>query len=68
MAFRSSRSIPEQNALPEPVRIRTRAELASTSSNALSKSPIIMLEMALRFSGRFSVIVAMAPEISSFSV
>src|SRR5215472_16215503 len=63
-----SKSIPEQNAFPEPVRIPTRAWLFSISSNAVCISAIIAADMALRLSGRFNVIVAICPDMSSSSV
>src|ERR1700722_13179600 len=66
-AFKASRSMPEQNALPAPVRIKTRAGLASTSSKAERSSTIISGEIALRFSGRLSVIMAMSPVNSRWS-
>src|SRR5437016_11625002 len=63
-----SKSMPAQNALPAPVMIPTRAWDFSISSNAVCSSAIICVEMALRFSGRFSVMVARLPLISRRSV
>src|SRR5215472_6717922 len=63
-----SKSIPEQNAFPDPVRIPTRAWLFSISSRAVCSSAIIAADMALRLSGRFSVMVAICPDMSSSSV
>src|SRR5271157_5176918 len=60
--------MPAQKDLPAPVRIPTRTLLRSTASSAESKSEIIGGEMALRFSGRFSVMVAISPVMSSNSV
>src|SRR5437879_2075863 len=63
-----SKSMPAQNALPLPVKIATRAWLFSIWSSAVCNSAIICVETALRFSGRFSVIVARFPAISRRSV
>jgi hypothetical protein len=67
-AFKASKSMPEQNAFPAPVRINTFAGLASISLKAKKSSAIISAEIALRFSGRFSVIVAMSPVKASWRV
>jgi hypothetical protein len=49
--------MPLQNALPDPVIIIARAGVDSISVSAASNSSIICVEIALRFSGRVSVIV-----------
>jgi len=55
-------SPPAQKWPPAPVRITTRAVgLASISSRAVSNSRRMPKSSALRASGRFSVIVAIAP-------
>ncbi len=64
-ALRLSRSSPEQKALPAPVRIRMIASDFATSSNARNRSSINSKLMALRFSGRFNVIVATPPSYAS---
>src|SRR5712692_4391001 len=56
-----SKSMPAQNALPAPVTITTREWLFSIASSALCSSAIIWVLMALRLSGRFSVILAISP-------
>src|SRR5260370_39108042 len=61
MAASISNSIPAQNALPAPVTITTREWLFSIASSALCSSAIIWVLMALRLSGRFSVILAISP-------
>src|SRR5882762_6175043 len=63
-----SKSMPAQNALPAPVIIATRAWLFSMASRAVCNSAIMGTEIALRFSGRFSVMVARLPAISRRSV
>src|SRR5256885_15332215 len=63
-----SKSMPAQKALPLPVKMATRAWLFSIWSSAVCNSAIICVEMALRFSGRFSVMVARFPAISRRSV
>src|SRR5690242_11897737 len=68
MAASISRSIPAQNALPAPVTITTRTCDFSISSSAVCNSPIICAEIALRFSGRFSVMVARLSVRSSCNV
>src|SRR6266851_5146232 len=68
MAASMSKSMPAQNALPLPVTMATRAWLFSIASRAVCSSAIICVEMALRFSGRFSVMVARFPVISRRSV
>src|SRR5258708_24182229 len=68
MAASMSKSMPAQNALPLPVTMATRAWLFSIASSAVCNSAIIWVEMALRFSGRFSVMVARFPVISRRSV
>src|SRR6266853_6876723 len=68
MAASMSKSMPAQNAFPLPVTMATRAWLFSIWSSAVCSSAIICVEMALRFSGRFSVMVARFPVISRRSV
>src|ERR1700728_2041016 len=69
MAWSVSKSIPEQNAFPAPVRITTRTVLsASAAFSAAKRSSIIGVEIALRFSGRFKVTVATWPSRSNFKV
>src|SRR6202162_1665946 len=69
MAWSVSRSIPEQKAFPAPVRITTRTALsASAAFSAAKSSSIIGVEIALRFSGRFKVIIATRPSRSNFRV
>src|SRR6267154_3313720 len=68
MAASMSKSMPAQNALPLPVTMATRAWLFSIWSSAVCSSAIICVEMALRFSGRFSVMVARFFVISRRSV
>src|SRR6266853_4181712 len=68
MAASMSKSMPAQNAFPLPVTMATRAWLFSIWSSAVCSSAIICVEMALRFSGRFSVMVARFPAISRRSV
>src|SRR5271168_40114 len=63
-----SRSMPAQKALPAPVMMTTREWLFSTASRADCNSDSISGEIALRFSARFSVIVATSWAKSSFSV
>ena len=58
MAVSISKSMPAQNDLPAPVKMATRILPRSTSSSTVRMSDIICAEMALRFSGRFSVMVA----------
>src|SRR5579863_3312503 len=67
-AFRLSRSIPEQKALPAPVRMTTRASDFATSSSAPSRSSINSKLIALRLSGRFSVMVATRASYASCMV
>ena len=53
----SSRSAPEQNAPPAPVRTTTRVSLSSLASSSASRNGIITSNaMAFMRSGRFSVI------------
>src|SRR6267142_903402 len=61
MAESVSRSMPAQNTLPAPVRLATRVRSFSISSRADCRSHIILGEMALRFSGRLKVMVAVGP-------
>src|SRR6266436_4417992 len=68
MAASMSKSMPAQNALPAPVTITTREWLFSMVSSAVCSSAIICVLMALRFSGRFSVILAISPLNSRISV
>src|SRR6266568_213875 len=68
MAASMSKSMPALNALPLPVTMATRAWLFSMWSSAVWSSAIICVEMALRFSGRFSVRVARFPVMSRRSV
>src|SRR5580658_1776617 len=64
-----SRSIPEQKAFPAPVRMTTRMALSDAASfSAPKRSSIIGVEIALRFSGRFKVMVATLPSRSNFRV
>src|SRR5579859_63766 len=56
-----SKSMPAQNALPATVTITTREWLFSMASSAPCSSAIIWALMALRFSGRFRVILAISP-------
>src|SRR6202041_488493 len=66
---RTSRSIPEQNALPVPVRITTLTDSAASAwARVESKSSIISPLMAFRRSGRFKVIVFTGPVKSQASV
>ena len=67
-AFRLSRSRPEQKALPAPVRMRTNASDFATSSSARRKSSISSKLIALRFSGRLSVMMATRASCSSVIV
>ena len=60
--------MPAQNALPEPVRIKTCAVERSISSSAAISSATNWKLTALRFSGRFSVMVATAPSYASWIV
>src|SRR5258708_19040081 len=57
-----------QNDLPAPVTITTREWLFSMVSTAVCSSAIICVLIALRFSGRFSVILAISPLNSRISV
>src|SRR5689334_13360329 len=66
--LRSSRSRPAQKALPEPVMTSTCALERSTSSNARRSSSTSSKLIALRLSGRLSVIVAMRSALSSSRV
>src|SRR5712692_1059368 len=68
MAASISKSIPAQNPLPAPVTITTREWLFSIAYSALCSSAIIWVLMALRLSGRFSVILAISPLNSSIRV
>src|SRR6266481_1036516 len=68
MAASMSRSIPAQNDVPAPVTITTREWLFSMVSSAVCSSAIICVLIALRFSGRFSVILAISPLNSRISV
>src|ERR1700738_3001894 len=68
MAESISRSMPALKALPVPVRIPTRVWLFSMASKADCNSESICGEMALRFSGRFSVSMASSPGNSSCRV
>src|SRR5216683_4841791 len=68
MAASISKSMPAQNALPAPVTITTREWLFSMASSALCSSAIIWVLMALRLSGRFSVILAISPLNSRIKV
>src|SRR6266849_3909799 len=68
MAASMSRSMPAQNDVPAPVTITTREWLFSMVSSAVCSSAIICVLMALRFSGRFSVILAISPLNSRISV
>jgi len=68
MAASMSKSMPAQNALPAPVTITTREWLFSMVSSAVCNSAIICVLMALRLSGRFSVILAISPLNSRISV
>src|SRR5712691_8814247 len=68
MAANISKSIPAQKALPAPVTITTREWLFSMASSALCNSAIICVLMALRLSGRFSVILAISPLNSRIKV
>src|ERR1700693_2224404 len=69
MAWSVSRSIPEQKAFPAPVRITTRTELSDSAAfSAAKSSSIIGVEIALRFSGRFKVTIAILPSRSNFKV
>src|SRR5713226_6952941 len=61
MAASMSRSMPAQNVVPAPVTITTREWLFSMVSSAVCSSSIICVLMALRLSGRFSVILAISP-------
>jgi len=60
--------MPEEKALPAPVRMSTIAFDVSTSLNARSRSSINSKLMALRLSGRFSVMVAMRESYASWIV
>src|SRR4029077_1682739 len=68
MAASMSRSMPAQNDVPAPVTIATREWLFSMVSSAVCRSEIICVLMALRFSGRFNVILAISPLNSRISV
>src|SRR5215470_2698746 len=68
MAESISRSMPAQKAFPAPVTITTRACPRSISSRAVCSSAIMVAEMALRLSGRFSVMVATCRLASRMSV
>src|SRR5712692_5885684 len=68
MAANISKSIPAQKALPAPVTITTREWLFSMASSAPCNSAIICVLMALRLSGRFSVILAISPLNSRIKV
>src|SRR5260370_24410632 len=68
MAASIWRSIPAQNDEPAPVTITTREWLFSTVSSAVCSSAIICVLMALRLSGRFSVIFAISPVNSRINV
>src|SRR5438105_1114214 len=67
-AFRSSRSSPAQNALPAPVMISTCASDFSISSSARSNSSTNSKLMALRLSGRLSVMSARPLSLASNNV
>src|ERR1700676_3782545 len=68
MAASISRSIPAQKDLLAPVTITTREWLFSMVSSDVCRSAIICVLMALRLSGRFSVIFAISPLNSRISV
>src|SRR5260370_10166052 len=68
MAASISRSMPAQNDEPAPVTIATREWLFSIVSSAVCSSEIICVLMALRLSGRFSVIFAISPLNSRINV
>src|SRR5215472_7296518 len=60
--------MPAQKAFPAPVTTTTRACPRSISSRAVCSSAIMVAEMALRLSGRFSVMVATCRLASRISV
>src|SRR5258707_5415571 len=68
MAASMSRSMPAQNGVPGAVTITSRGWLFSMVSSAVCSSAIICVLIALRFSGRFSVILAISPLNSRISV
>src|SRR5438034_9245646 len=63
-----SNTMPANNSVLATYRLSTRAWHLSISSTAVCSSAIIWVEMALRFSGRLSVMVARFPLMSRRSV
>jgi uncharacterized lipoprotein YbaY len=68
MVSRCSMSRPEQKAGPAPVRMTTPQSEASASFSASVSSSISSGHSALRFSGRFMVMVLTPLSYRSFSI